>query len=674
MDRPAVPLGTIRKPVAPRSSSRPPRIYGLDSLRAVAVLAVLVYHFLPALLPGGFIGVDVFFVLSGFLITTLLVRERVQTGRVSLRHFWTRRVRRIIPAMVAVVVVCTAAAGVIGGDVLVGIKLQVLGALTFASNWFAIAQGTSYSADLVPQLFANFWSLAVEEQFYLFWPLVLLAVFSVRRSRVTGLVVTGLFAVGSAVWMAVAYDPAGDPSRVYFGTDTHLFGLMAGAFFALWFAPRTPRDTPQVPDVEFASQSLLPVQSRFARWFPTSRRRWWRHALGLTSAVGLVVLTLTMSVDDAFTYRGGLVLASLFALGLIAFLIRSQPLARRVEVRPLRWVGVRSYGIYLWHWPIVVLVASLMGAENPGRSTSWSVAAVATVVTAVAAWVSYKYLERPVMIAGIRALWTRVAGRARRLVVAARAEQAAPGRSPLARVRLAVAAVLALGLVSAFVLAGVREPATSSLEAQILEGAQAAQEANAAQPAPAPAPTVEPTPEPTAPAEPTLAPVPTVPPPGDQVTLVGDSVSLISVPALQAALPGVFVDAEVSRQMSKAPEIITAMRDAGTLRRYVVVSLGTNSTVTERVMEDVVAAVGPDHVLVLVTGSADRSWIGPTNDQMRAAAARHPENVVVADWAAAVAAQPDVLGKDGVHPAPAGQDLYARTVADALTGAQALVP
>lgn len=668
-----MPVGTVRKPVPPRSPSRPPRIYGLDSLRAVAVLAVLVYHFLPSLLPGGFVGVDVFFVLSGFLITTLLVRERVQTGRVSLRHFWTRRVRRIIPAMVAVVVVCTAAAGVIGGDVLVGIKLQVLGALTFASNWFAIAQGTSYSADLVPQLFANFWSLAVEEQFYLFWPLVLLAVFSVRRSRATGLVVTGLFAVGSAVWMAVAYDPSGDPSRVYFGTDTHLFGLMAGAFFALWFAPRTPRDTPQTPDVEFAGEALLPVQSRFARWFPPSRRRWSRHALGLVSALGLVALTLTMSVDDAFTYRGGLVLASLFALGLIAFLIRSQPLARRVEGRPLRWVGVRSYGIYLWHWPIVVLVASLMGAENPGRSTSWSVAAVATGVTAVAAWVSYRYLERPVMIAGIRALWTRVAGRARRLVVAARAEQAAPGRSPLARVRLAVAAVLALGLVSAFVLAGVREPATSSLEAQILEGAQAAQQANQAQPTPTPAPTADPTPDPTEPAEPTPAPVPTVPPPGDQVTLVGDSVSLISVPALQAALPGVFVDAEVSRQMSTAPEIITAMRDAGTLRRYVVVSLGTNSTVTERVMEDVVAAVGPDHVLVLVTGSADRSWIGPTNDQMRATAERHPENVVVADWAAAVAAQPDVLGKDGVHPAPAGQDLYARTVADALTGAQSLV-
>lgn len=681
LDRPAMPVGTVRKPVAPRTSSRPPRIYGLDSLRAVAVLAVVVYHFLPALLPGGFIGVDVFFVLSGFLITTLLVRERVQTGRVSLLHFWTRRVRRIIPAMVAVVVVCTAAAGVIGGDVLVGIKLQVLGALTFASNWFAIAQGTSYSADLTPQLFANFWSLAVEEQFYLFWPLVLLAVFSVRRSRATGLVVTGLFAVGSAVWMAVAVDPSGDPSRVYFGTDTHLFGLMAGAFFALWFAPRTPRDTPVVPDADlFAGESLLPVQSRFARWFPPSRRRWSRHALGLGSALGLVVLTLTLSIDDTFTYRGGLVLASLFSLGLIAFLIRSQPLARRVEVSPLRWVGVRSYGIYLWHWPVVVIVAGLMGAENPGRSSSWPVALVATAVTALAAWVSYKYLERPVMIAGIRALGTRVSGRVRRLLGSVRAERSAPTRSFRARARLVVVSVAALGLVTAVVLAGVREPTTSSLEAQILEGAAAAQQANEAQPAPAPEPSAEPSADPSADptagpsgspspsAEPT--PEPTGPPPGDQVTVIGDSVSLISVPSLQATLPGVFVDAEVSRQMSTVPEIATGLRDAGALREYVVVSLGTNSTVTEKTMDDALAAIGPDHRVVLVTGSADRSWIGPTNDQMRAAAERHP-GVVVADWEAAVAAQPDVLGKDGVHPGAAGQELYARTVADALVRAEA---
>jgi peptidoglycan/LPS O-acetylase OafA/YrhL len=668
-----MPLGTVRKPVAPRQSSRPPRIYGLDSLRAVAVLAVVVYHFMPALLPGGFVGVDVFFVLSGFLITTLLVRERVQTGRVSLRHFWTRRVRRIIPAMVAVVVVGTAAAGVIGGDVLVGIKLQVLGALTFASNWFAIAQGTSYSADLTPQLFANFWSLAVEEQFYLFWPLVLLAVFSVRRSRATGLVVTGLFAVGSAVWMAVAVDPSGDPSRVYFGTDTHLFGLMAGAFFALWFAPRTPREAPDVAETElFAGESLLPVQSRFARWFPPERRRWSRHALGIGSALGLVVLALTMSVDDTFTYRGGLVLASLFSLGLIAFLIRSQPLARRVEVAPLRWVGVRSYGIYLWHWPVVVIVASLMGAENPGRSSSWSVAVVATALTAVAAWVSYKYLERPVMIAGIRALRTRVVGRVRRLLGSVRAERSAPTRSYRARAKLVVVSVAAVGLVAAVVLAGVREPATSSLEAQILEGAAAAQQANELPPAPepAPAPSADPSADPSGSpsAEPT--PEPTGPPPGDQVTVIGDSVSLISVPSLQAALPGVFVDAEVSRQMSTVPEIAAGLRDAGALREYVVVSLGTNSTVTEKTMDDALAAIGPDHRVVLVTGSADRSWIGPTNDQLRAAAERHP-GVVVADWQAAVAAQPDVLGKDGVHPGAAGQELYARTVADALARAQA---
>jgi peptidoglycan/LPS O-acetylase OafA/YrhL len=585
-------------------------------------------------------------------------------------------VRRLIPALVTTVVVCTAIAGVVGGDVLVGIAAQVVGSLTFSSNWVYIAQGASYSADLSPQLFANFWSLAVEEQFYLFWPLVLLAVFAIRQSRSVGLVVTGLFAVGSAAWMAFLFDPTADPSRVYFGTDTHLFGLMAGAFFALWFAPRVPRDGAALSAGQFDQATLLPATGTLASWLTAARRRRIRLGLGGVSAAGLVVLSSTLRIDGAFTYRGGLVLASLFSVGLMAFFVRSQPFARRIEVGPLRWIGVRSYGIYLWHWPLLVLVAEALGANHPGGQSTPPVAMGALTLTFLAAWVSYRLIERPVMTYGIRAVSGGVVDRVRGLVARARGHKgdtAVPRRAARSRVQLGVGALVACAVPVALAAAFVRAPQMSSLEAEILQGALAARQSEPGRPGTAPtgepsadasAAPVDPSPKPSA----TQAPPVVGPPPGDQVTVVGDSVALISVEELQADIPGIHIDAEVSRQMSETPEIAAGLRDAGLLRPFVVLSLGTNSTASEAVMNDAVNAIGADHMIVLVTGYGDRTWIGPTNDQMRAAATRYP-NVVIADWQAAADAQPDVLSHDGVHPQASGQELYAQTVLGALTEA-----
>ncbi len=159
------------------------RLAGLDGLRAVAVLLVVVYHLFPGwLVRSGFIGVDVFFVISGFLITTLLLRERARTGRVRLRRFWTRRARRLLPALAAVVTVCASLAWLVGGDVLVGMGRQIVGAATFSYNWVSLSDGGSYFSAADPEIFRNLWSLAVEEQFYVIWPLLLPA-FLLLRSR-----------------------------------------------------------------------------------------------------------------------------------------------------------------------------------------------------------------------------------------------------------------------------------------------------------------------------------------------------------------------------------------------------------------------------------------------------------------------------------------------------------
>ncbi|MEO7449103.1 MAG: acyltransferase, partial [Humibacillus sp.] len=210
---------------------------GLDGLRALAILSVLVYHLDAAWLPGGFLGVDVFFVVSGFLITTLLVREHHRTGRVSLSSFWLRRARRLLPALAVCVLTSVLIARVVNTDLLVQVGRQMLGALTFSTNWIEITAGSSYFDQTAPQLFMNFWSLAVEEQFYLVWPLVTIGLLTLApRLRVGAAVALG---GGSALLMAALYVPDADATRVYYGTDTHLVGLMAGA--ALAFAWATPR-------------------------------------------------------------------------------------------------------------------------------------------------------------------------------------------------------------------------------------------------------------------------------------------------------------------------------------------------------------------------------------------------------------------------------------------------
>ena len=216
----------IQRPPAPYPATRAPRvkrrIVGLDGLRAIAAFFVLAFHLVPGVALAGFAGVDMFFVLSGFLITSLLLEERAVHGRLDLRRFWVRRCRRLFPAVSVTVVGSAALALMVGGDALVALSRQALGALTATYNWVEIAAGASYFEQSSPLLLTNMWSLAVEQQFYLVWPLVIAAMMTWRRSRRCA-VALGLGAV-SVVWHAVVVNH--DVSRAYMGTDSHLWGLM----------------------------------------------------------------------------------------------------------------------------------------------------------------------------------------------------------------------------------------------------------------------------------------------------------------------------------------------------------------------------------------------------------------------------------------------------------------
>ncbi|MEV8370951.1 acyltransferase family protein [Microbacterium sp. NPDC064584] len=596
------------------------RYAGLDGMRAIAVALVVIYHLFPqSWVRGGFIGVDVFFVISGFLITTLLLREG---GRIALGDFWRRRARRLIPALAAVVTVCASAAWVIGGDVLVNLGAQVLGAATFSYNWISIAAGGGYFSAATPELFRNFWSLAVEEQFYLVWPIVLPLFLLLPRAW--GRAGAALLLAGaSAVWMGTLVATGGDVTRAYFGTDTHAFGILLGIALA------------------FVLQSVPGhAPARAPRWAP------W---VGGAALAGLGALALVPPTPTPATFPGAVLAASLCsAAAIVAGVWPGSRFGRALDAAPLRWVGDRSYGIYLWHWPLLVLLTAGFVGGGPETGIPIWIGVLTLVLTLVIAELSYRLLETPVRRHGFRGCLARLGARL--------------SGSPRARVRAlgAVAAgVVLLGGTTAAIAAA---PEVSSGQAAVLAGADAVQDA----PDAAPAESETRTPPPVGDPRPVPSPDPVT---GDEVTAVGDSVMLASAPALLEEMPGIQVDAEVSRSTYAGPGILQSLASAGQLRPYVVVALGTNGPLSPDAMEQMAQIVGPDRELVLVNAFAPRDWIPGVNADLAAFAASHP-GVVVADWSGAIAPHTDLLAGDQIHPGMAGGRIFADAVEEGLEAAE----
>jgi peptidoglycan/LPS O-acetylase OafA/YrhL len=624
------------------TTKRRDRAPGLDGVRALAVLTVIGFHEGASGLPGGFLGVDIFFVLSGFLITDLLIARYDRTGRLHLADFWTRRARRLLPALAVMLVVVTAAAAVIEPAREASLRLALLAAATYTSNWYQILHHVSYFAAIsqagAPPPFDHLWSLAIEEQFYLVWPLIVWCVIvrlDARRARVSCAL---MGAAVSALVMAIQYTPGGDPSAVYYGTGTHASALLTGAALALAWPLRRLAAIPAA------------------------------HAgrLDMAGIAGLVVLAWAaghFSGSDPLVYPVGLLLAALAAAGLVAAAAGNGVIAALTSIRPLRWIGVRSYGIYLWHWPVIALGIALAG---PDASSPW-LWLVETGITIALASASWRFIETPIMRNGLGVTvrhWVQLLGAASRRPAAGSARRAIP-------VSIAAAGAII------FVLAcyGVARPpvaaAPGGLLRQVANGERVSSASRSTPAAPSPSsapsavgraqatatPTATPPPAACRPAQPRVS--------GSQVTAVGDSVMLASAAALEAALPGVYIDAKVDRQMPTGLTLLRSLAAAGRLRPVVVVSLGTNGSVTARQLRQLQRAAGSGRELVLVSTFGPQAWEHAVNTAL-AAAARHGTHTELADWHAAIAARPALLWPDGIHPRPAGARLYARVVRAAI--------
>nr|WP_274637633.1 acyltransferase family protein [Microbacterium bovistercoris] len=607
--------------------SLPPRarFTGLDGLRAVAVVLVVVYHLFPGWwLRSGFIGVDVFFVISGFLITSLLLRERERTGRIALVDFWRRRARRLLPALALLVTVTATWAWMIGGDVLVRLGWQVAGAITFSYNWVSVAGGSDYFTAGTPELLRNLWSLAVEEQFYLVWPLLLLVLLFLPR-RWARAAASLAAAVASAWWMAAVVSGGGGLTRAYFGTDTHAFGLLLGVALAV---------------------GLQRVLTAPPAWMLRTGARATGAAVGTVALAGLFAIALLPEQPDTITFPGTLAAASvLTAIVIVAGTAAGSALGPALDAGPLRWIGDRSYSIYLWHWPLLVLIAAMTGRTAGSDPLPAWIGGLVLVLTVLCAAASHRFVEQPVRRYGFRGSLRRLH---RHLVGPPGARLRAIG------VLVGGAAVIA-GTTAAIQVA----PAESSAQSVVQAGQRALEQDAGPRP---PLLAADQADHPSGGAAPAAVT-------GAQIDAIGDSVMLASAPALMQRYPGIHIDAKVSRSMWTAPGLVDALVRDRALRRYVVLGLGTNGAIDRGSLDHVVAALGPRRHLVLVTAYADRSWIPGVNRALRDYAAAHPE-VIVADWAAAIDPHRQLLAGDGIHPGEAGGRIYARTVADAIDAAQ----
>jgi peptidoglycan/LPS O-acetylase OafA/YrhL len=351
----------------------------LDGLRAFSVTAVILYHLDYSWAGGGYLGVDAFFVLSGFLITTLLLGEHAATGRVSLGGFWGRRARRLLPALfLLLVVVVLYASTVMTALQLDELRGDAVASLFYVANWHFIATDQSYFALLVaPSPLQHLWSLAIEEQFYLLWPLVVVGILVVGRGSrrlLVGLTIGGI--VVSQILMARLYDEA-DPSRAYYGTEARAHTILVGCLLALLFAMR--------PEIR-----------------GTTRR--WLSAAGLAAFAACVVMWSRATPGPRMFYGGDLVFAVLAAVVIAAAVQPSGPLRSFLGARPFRAVGLVSYGLYLWHWPVIVFATP----ERTGVS-GFPLDLLRIAITVAAALASYTLLERPIRRGALRPRLARIA-------------------------------------------------------------------------------------------------------------------------------------------------------------------------------------------------------------------------------------------------------------------------
>lgn len=615
-------------------------ITGFDGIRTLAVIGVIFYHLLPTKMAGGYLGVPIFFVVSGYLITDLLQQEWQQNGTIKVGQFYLRRMRRLYPAMVVMLIAAAAYITVFQQNLLNNLRGVVLSSLLYYNNWWQINQGLSYFDNFSGgSPFTHIWSLAVEGQFYLFWPVAYLLMKKFLKQKWILRLLGGLTLV-SILLMAFLYAPGADPTRVYYGTDTRLFSILMGGLLAFVWPSTHLREN-------------IPRQAKMVL-----------NIAGAVALLGLMGSLFFLADHYAFVYYGGMVLTSLLAVILVAVVAHPGASWNKWLTNPIfTWIGKRSYGIYLYQFPIMIFF------EDKLKNLSDHVflyTLIELVLILGISELSYRLIERPFLRREItwQSTWQSL-------------------RQPLQKGARWVLPTLLVTLIAIVGLATAPSNQVSAqqqaLQEQIAKNKQQAAERREKAKADAKKQTTETT-ETTEKTEPTEKPdaattklaqyygltdaqlqeVQKIP-----ITAFGDSVMLGAGAELQELFPKLVLDAEEGRQLYASVDEVKKMADEGLLTDTILVGLGTNGPFTETQFAEFMKALGNRKVYWMTMRDPNSRWQNQVNASLQQMADKY-DNLTLIDWYQAANDHPEWFYDDSVHVNGEGRAAYASLVAQSL--------
>ena len=596
-------------------------VTGIDGVRTLAVLGVIIYHLLPTTLPGGYLGVPLFLLISGYFVTLQLVRQMDQTGGIQLTKFYLKRLRRLYPVLIVMLTVTTAYITLFARDLLHNIKSTIATNLLWVYNWWEIGHGQSYFDRFNGESpFTHLWTLGVEAQFYFLWPLILFMLFLILRKRSKIKWTVFILAVASAVEMALLFDPQ-NINRVYYGTDTRAFSLLLGSWLALCWP------------IDRLNASLT------------------AHAARILDGVGIGALLITLlgfftlPGQSSWTYRGGMFFYSLIGMILIATVVHPGSHMNRWLTNPFfTWIGQRSYGIYVYQLPVMVFYERVV---EIGRHPVINALVECLLILAISEF-SYRLVEQPLahyqwryLPASIRHWidfkmhdwhqWLKVgpvviicfialcglmlpSKPAKKSAVQTRIEKSrqatAAKNKQIAKGKTAKVNVNSKSLQKKYGLTSNQLKAASELK----------------------------------------------------VTAIGDSVMADASQDIQEIMPHAYVDAEVGRQGSATPAVIKDLKAKGQLQKNVILNLGTNGAMDSQTINDILTAIGKDHQVYWITPHVPtRDWEQTVCDQIKQAAKQNT-NVHVIDWNQAANGHAEWFAQDKVHMNEQGNAYFTRLI------------
>ncbi|MEE0509639.1 MAG: acyltransferase family protein [Peptococcaceae bacterium] len=603
-----------------KETSRKSYYPALDSLRVLAMLAILVYHYAPHRLAGGFIGVDLFLVISGFLLARSLLKWETKGFKRTYAAYLIKRILRLGIPMVLVFLASVSVINIFFPDLLYNIRGALLSSIVYVNNWWQIGLGYSYFEQYVhPSAFTHLWYVAVLMQLCVVWPLLFTVMRRIKKGPFALAAVQLALAVISAVLMAVLYNGNGDPSRVYYGTDTRLYAFaLGGALGTIW----RPGKMVQLHGRKVSALADL---------------------VGIVGIVLLLVLALRLQDQSVWTYRGGLFLAALVSTVTVAALtVPGGIVSRLLSLRFLTFLGKCTFSTYLWYYPVLT-----MGNMTPFLAAhKW----IQWIILLALSLATYQFIEQ-----GFVSKVTKGQLPDKQRIVDFFVSVAS-NKLHFAAVVLVVALCVSSGIGFARAQSGENET-VAEMQAQIAANEELLAKQEALR-------------ERNEQAE--IKDIPYL----DRsvmlycrdlkVTFVGDSILLGAAAPLTEVFPQAYIDGKVGRQLSQSNDVVKSLIDGGNMNDIVVIVLGSNGPFTEDQLDSLMSLLG-DREVFLMNTKVPREWQDSVNTMLQNYADKSKkDNFHLIDWNSFIAEHPEWLYEDGTHPTPEGAEQFAKLIADTL--------